>query len=210
MVEKQTNVNSIGLNTMNSVQAGRNEHRTKERCRAVQLMEGQANMQTEQDFDQFVSQNPSINYFLLKQLGQPEGTQGQRKVKERLMKYFFENVDYFRHLVGKCICFACKCGHCKCNYVHKHITDNFGTIYKNQLGQKGLQGVNQLYINQNNPIRQPSQSIASATRQNEQSMHEGTNNKELYHSPAKHHYITRVDGTQLINKEPQLTQMSNY
>lgn len=51
-----------------SAQKGKHEHRTKQRCRAVQQMLSQDNLKTEQDFDQFVHQNPSINYFLMKQL----------------------------------------------------------------------------------------------------------------------------------------------
>jgi len=53
------------------------------------------------------------------------------KVKERIIRYFYENIEYFKHIAGKCICFTCDCGHCKCNFIHKKIDDNYGTIYKN-------------------------------------------------------------------------------
>jgi len=42
---------------------------------------------------------------------------GDPLLNKRLVKYFVENIEYFKHLSGKCICFQCKCGKCKCNYV---------------------------------------------------------------------------------------------
>lgn len=48
------------------------------------------------------------------------------------MKYFFDNIEYFKHIAGKCKCFECDCGKCKCGFIHKKVADNFGTIYKKQ------------------------------------------------------------------------------
>lgn len=34
----------------------------------------------------------------------------KNKLQERLMKYFLQNIDYFKHIATKCKCFTCDCG----------------------------------------------------------------------------------------------------
>jgi len=41
----------------------------------------------------------------MKNVGGESGT-----VKERLLKYFYANIGYFKHIAGKCKCFECDCG----------------------------------------------------------------------------------------------------